>query len=228
MIPCHLAFFHNFVCCGASGDIELAVAVCYLVNLVCPSLGECFAYNFSTTHGSEHTCPSKGSSTSPFADCLCQNITQNSVLRKEKKGSDIDAQRDASCTRNAARLQHLYASDPALSVPRAPVDTKWLRTGLGAPTPQCRPLTAAYGRFFWWSLSALAESHTAPERQPQKQLLSLLRTTTRLRWCQLVGDRSAHNIWKTMSAGHAATEAHRILFLSCSAIAACSGGGKPA
>ena len=111
MIPCHLAFFHNFVCCGVSGDIELAVAVCYLVNLICPCLGECSAYNFSTTHGSEHTCLSKGSSTSPFADCLCQNITQNSVLRKEKKGSDIDAQRDASCTKNAARLRHLHASD---------------------------------------------------------------------------------------------------------------------
>ena len=78
------------------------------------------------------------------------------------------------------------------------------------------------------SLTALADSHTAPERQPQKQLLSLLRTTTRLRCCQLAGDRKAHDIWKTMSAGHPATEAHGILHLSCSAIAACSGGEKPA
>ena len=85
----------------------------------------------------------KGSSRSPFADCLCQKITQNSVLRKERNGSDIDAQRDASCTRNVARLQHLNASGPALAVPRAPVDTKWLRTGLGTLTPQCRLLTAA-------------------------------------------------------------------------------------
>ena len=30
----------------------------YLVNLICTSLGECFAYNFSTRRGSEHTCPS--------------------------------------------------------------------------------------------------------------------------------------------------------------------------
>ena len=122
---------------------------CLLVNLICPSLGECSAYNVPTTHGSEHTCPSKGSSTSPFVDCLCKNITQSSVLRKAKNGSDIDAQRDASCTRNAARLRHLYASDPLLSVPRAPVDTKLLRTGLGVPTRQCRPLTAAYGRSFF-------------------------------------------------------------------------------
>ena len=152
MIPCLLAFFHTFVCCGASGDIELAVAVCYLVNLICPSLGECSAYNVPTTHGSEHTCPSKGSSTSPFVDCLCQNINQSSVLRKAKNGSEIDAQRHASCTRNAARLRHLYASDLALSVSRAPVDTQWLRTGLGAPTPQCRLLTEAYGRFFFRGL----------------------------------------------------------------------------
>ena len=209
MIPCHLAFFHKFVCRGASGDIELAVAVCYLVNLIGPCLGECSANNFPTTHGSEYTCPPKGSSTSPFADRLCQNITKNSVLRKEKNGSDIDAQRDASCTRNAARLRHLYASDQALSVSCAPVDTKWLRTGLGTPTPQCRLPTAGYEKsFFSVSLTVPADSHTAPERQPQKQLLSLLRTTTRLRCCQLASYRRAHNIWKTMSAGHAATEAH--------------------
>ena len=107
--------------------------------------------------------PVIGLSISPFADSLCQNITKNSVFSMDMKGSDIDAQGDASCTRNAARLQHLHASDPALSVPRAPVDTKWLRTGLGTPTPQCRLPTAAYERFFSGSLSALADSHPCEE-----------------------------------------------------------------